>query len=115
MPTKVPIGQDWGNRARQNPPECTTLPPVAHALNTGILTDGLRAIDLDIDDKEIASRCRGIIVGRFGEAPIRMRRNSSRCLILYRAAVGEPPKVVLAGTDGKIEVTRQRSAVRCLW
>jgi hypothetical protein len=101
---KAPIGNDWPNRARQNPPECTTLPPVSHAQNTGILCDGLRAIDIDIDDRECASRCCGIIVGRFGEAPVRIRSNSSRCLILYRAAVGEPPKVVLAGTHGKIEV-----------
>lgn len=104
MAGKAPLGKDWPNRARQNPPECVTLPPVKHAMNTGVLCDGLRAFDLDIDDKEIASRCRSIIIGRFGEAPIRMRQNSSRCLILYRAAVGEPPKVVIAGTLGKIEV-----------
>lgn len=101
---KAPIGRDWGKRARQNPPEAVTMPPVGHALNTGILCDGLRAIDIDIDDPEIASRCRGLVVGRFGEAPIRMRRNSSRCLILYRAASGEPPKLVLSGEFGKIEV-----------
>jgi hypothetical protein len=77
---------------------------VPHALNTGVLCDGLRAIDIDVDDPEIASRCRSLVVQRFGEAPIRMRRNSPRCLVLYRAATGTPPKIVLAGRLGKIEV-----------
>lgn len=101
---KRPIGQDWAERARQDPPPAVAFRPVPHALNTGILCDGLRAIDLDIDDKEIAARCRAIVMQRFGEAPIRMRRNSSRCLILYRALEGEPRKLVLAGELGKVEV-----------
>lgn len=101
---KAPIGKNWGDLARQDPPDCITRPPVAHALNTGILTDGLRAIDIDVDDPEIAARCRSLVVQAFGEAPIRMRRNSSRCLILYRAATGAPSKVVVAGTRGKVEV-----------
>lgn len=104
MAGKAPLGKNWGNRARQDPPDCLKYPPVAHALNTGILTDGLRAIDIDIDDPEIATRCRSLVVQRFGEAPIRMRRNSPRCLILYRAATGTPPKCSLPGKHGKIEV-----------
>lgn len=104
MAGKAPLGKDWGNRARQDPPECLRFPPVKHALNTGILCDGLRAIDIDVDNTEIATRCRSFVVQRFGEAPIRMRKNSPRCLILYRAAHGAPDKVVLAGTEGKIEV-----------
>lgn len=96
---KAPLGRDWGNRARQDPPECLRFAPVPHALNTGILTDGLRAFDLDIDDPEIAARCRSLVVQRFGEAPIRMRRNSCRCLILYRAATGTPSKVVITGAE----------------
>lgn len=101
---KQPIGKDWAEKARHDPPPAVAFNPVPHALNTGILCDGLRAIDLDIDDKEIAARCRAIVMQRFGEAPIRMRRNSSRCLILYRAATGEPRKLVLAGELGKVEV-----------
>ncbi len=100
---KQPIGNDWVEKARQDPPPAVVFTPVAHALNTGILCNGLRAIDIDIDDKEVATRCRSLVVQRFGEAPIRMRRNSARCLILYRAAVGEPRKLVLKGEFGKIE------------
>src|SRR5690242_2456950 len=47
---KVPLGRDWPERARQNPPECLRYGPVPHALNTGVLSDGLRLIDEDIDD-----------------------------------------------------------------
>ena len=101
---KRPLGNNWSNIARENPPGCLNFPPVPHALNSGILCDGLRAIDIDVDDPEIASRCRSLVVQRFGEAPIRMRRNSPRCLVLYRAATGTPSKVVLAGRLGKIEV-----------
>jgi hypothetical protein len=101
---KAPIGKEWGNKARLDPPESIKFDPVSHALNTGILCDGLRAIDLDIDDKELAAQCRSIVVDRFGEAPIRCRQNSPRCLILYRAAEGQPKKVTLAGTRGKVEV-----------
>lgn len=101
---KAPIGRDWGNKARQDPPDCLRYPPVPHALNTGILTDGLRAIDIDVDDAEIAARCRSIVAQQLGEAPIRMRRNSPRCLMLYRAATGTPSKIVVAGDAGKVEV-----------
>ena len=101
---KVPTGRDWTLRARQDPPECTTFAPVPHALNTGVLADGLRAIDLDIDIPDLAARCRAIVVDRLGEAPIRTRRDSPRCLILYRSADGEPPKLTIAGRLGKIEV-----------
>lgn len=100
---KRPIGNAWGERARQNPPECIRFAPVPHATNTGILCDGLRAIDIDIDDPTLAKRCRAIIVHRHGEAPIRIRANSPRCLILYRAAEGIPDKLTLAGDLGKIE------------
>ena len=99
--SKIPIGKDWPDRARQNPPECTVFTPVPHALNTGILCDGLRAIDLDIDDKELEGACRSIILDRFGEAPIRTRCNSPRCTILYRAAVGEPPYTSITGESHK--------------
>lgn len=98
-PGKQPLGKAWEIDARKDPPFCANSPAVPHALNTGILCDGLRAIDIDIDDAELAVRCRGIVVGRFGEAPIRMRRNSPRCLILYRAAVGEPSTLTLAGAS----------------
>lgn len=96
---KAPLGKDWGAHARQNPPAAINLPPVPHALNTGILCDGLRAIDLDIDDPAIAARCKAVALSMFGETCVRVRRNSPRCLLVYRASTGEPPKVVITGAN----------------
>ena len=103
-PGKQPLGKAWQVDARHDPPFCATSPAVAHALNTGLLADGLRAIDIDVDDPTVAARCRAATVQWLGEAPIRSRRNSPRCLILYRAATGAPSKLVLSGKLGKIEV-----------
>ena len=50
------------------------MPAVAHAANTGILCDGLRVIDVDIDDPELAGSVRSLIVATFGDVPIRYRR-----------------------------------------
>ena len=101
---KRPKGEGWQLRARLNPPEAVEAPAEPDALNTGILTDGLRAVDLDVDDPLIVARLRALAFAIFGEAPVRTRDNSPRCLILYSAAEGEPPKRVLPGATGKIEV-----------
>ena len=103
-PGKQPLGKAWQMDARRDPPFCATSPAVAHAMNSGILCDGLRPIDFDIDDQDIARQCCSIATDMFGEAPIRMRKGSPRCLMLYRAAAGEPSKIVLSGRLGKIEV-----------
>ena len=101
---KRPKGDDWQLRARRNPPEAVDAPAEPDALNTGILCDGLRALDLDVDDPAVVSHLRALAFNTLGEAPIRTRDNSPRCLILYAAAEGEPSKRTLAGTVGKVEV-----------
>jgi hypothetical protein len=101
---KAPLGREWQIRARQDPPESVRFDAVAHALNTGILCDGLRAIDIDVDDQTVARRCRAVVLLRCGDTVIRVRHNSPRCLLLYRASEGEPEKIVLAGKFGKVEV-----------
>jgi hypothetical protein len=101
---KHPYGPGWQNLARQNPPHDAHNTPVADATNTGILCDGLRAIDFDIDDPAIANDCLQIALEIFPGALCRWRANSPRKLLLLRAAEGEPPKITLAGTRGKIEL-----------
>ncbi len=101
---KRPLGNAWQEEARRDPPFCTVNPSVPHASNTGILCDGLRAIDVDIDNLDIAGRVKALVIERFGEAPLRYRPNSGRVLIVYRAADGEPVKRSITGTAGKIEV-----------
>jgi hypothetical protein len=101
---KAPRGADWGDKARLDPPLAAVSEPAADALNTGILCDGLRAIDIDIDNPTIAHSIRAKALDMFGEAPMRHRSNSARTLLLYRAAVGAPVKRAIAGTFGKVEV-----------
>lgn len=102
-PGKAPIGRDWVGRARRDPPEAVSTYSTA-ALNTGVLCDGLRAIDIDIEDANAVGRIRALAFAQLGETIFRYRENSSRCLLLYRAAEGEPPKRVLTGEQGKVEV-----------
>jgi Protein of unknown function (DUF3987)/Primase C terminal 2 (PriCT-2)/Bifunctional DNA primase/polymerase, N-terminal len=98
-PGKQPLGDKWQIDARRTPPFCATSPAVRHALNTGILADGLRPIDLDIDDPEKARRCRALAISTLGDAPTRTRQGSPRSLMLYRAADGEPIKRTLTGSS----------------
>jgi P4 family phage/plasmid primase-like protien len=98
-PGKQPLGKGWQDAARMDPPFCAASPAVRHALNTGILGDGQRAIDLDIDDPEKASQCRAEALAILGPAPMRTREGSSRCLLSYRAAEGQPSKITLTGSS----------------
>jgi hypothetical protein len=103
-PGKAPRGEDWTDRNRSNPPRDAEEAPHPDALNTGILCDGLRAIDIDIDNPTIAHSVRSQALSRFGECPMRTRPGSARCLLLYRAAEGQPPKRSVSGTFGKVEI-----------
>jgi hypothetical protein len=103
-PGKRPVGKGWQLDARRDPPLWATEPAQPNAVNTGVLADALRAIDLDINDAARATNCTGTAFAVLGQAPIRYRRNSPRRLILYRAAEGEPPKRSITGKLGKIEV-----------
>jgi putative DNA primase/helicase len=64
----------------------------------------LRAVDVDIDCPELADKVRDTAKSILGKAPIRYRSDSSRHLMLYRAEVGEPKKVSISGSLGKVEV-----------
>jgi len=103
-PGKQPAGTGWQNAARANPPACSRLPVSPGATNTGILCDGLRPLDIDIDDPAAADEIERIACDLFGSCPVRFRTNSGKRTLLYRASEGEPSKRVLAGTAGKIEV-----------
>jgi hypothetical protein len=94
---KRPVAPNWQ--------ESTGLPRFeASATNTGILTVGLRAIDVDVDDPEKAALVSDSVLRHFGEAPLRTRTNSSRFSVLYRAAEGEPRKRIIKLACGEIEV-----------
>lgn len=101
---KVPAGMAWPARARLTPPACVGEAVDGAFLNTGVLCDGLQAVDLDLDLPGVADQVAAIARSILGETLCRTRQNSSRCLLLYRAAVGSPGKRSLIGTQGKIEV-----------
>jgi hypothetical protein len=101
---KRPFGIDWTGRARRNPPEAANVPPFDDALNTGILCDGLQAVDIDIDDHAKASEVEQLAKQLLGLAPVRKRADSARVLLPYRAAHGEPGKRKIEGAYGKVEV-----------
>lgn len=101
---KAPMGDRWGDEARADPPGAVRNAAHPAALNTGVLADGLRAIDIDIDNPTIAASVKAKALDMFGEAPMRYRQNSPRVLLLYRAAEGSPGKRSVAGNFGKVEV-----------
>jgi len=102
---KAPWGNAWTDRARQNPPGCLSEPYSTDSSNTGILCDGLRAIDLDLEDAECVEKVISLAESILGAFPtLRYRSNSARCLIPYRAQDGSPHKVSISSSTGKIEI-----------
>ena len=58
-PGKQPASDGWQEHARMDPPPCCRIElgdADAECLNTGLLGDGLRAVDLDCDDADLAAR-----------------------------------------------------------
>ncbi|MDE1162302.1 MAG: AAA family ATPase [Acidobacteriaceae bacterium] len=101
---KRPMGMGWVARARQPVPEAANQWPNAQALSTGILCDGLVVVDIDADDPTIAASILTLARQHLGLAPRRTRANSARCLLLYRAAEGEPRKQTINSDMGKVEI-----------
>lgn len=106
-PGKRPVGHGWQERARRDPPEAVTLAPNAKALNTGILCDRLRAVDVDCESPVIVAAICAAAERRLGVPLTRTRANSPRVLLLYRAAAASgpmPAKRSLQGAHGAVEV-----------
>jgi hypothetical protein len=106
LPTrgKAPRSPGWLNSARADPPAAVVSAPVSSELNTGVVADGLRAIDLDIEDFGAASRVHAVAEDMLGPAPCRYRANSCRRLLVYNALEGAPRKLALQGELGSVEV-----------
>ena len=101
---KRPWGEAWTERARRDPPDAAVAEVNPSHVNTGILCDGLRVIDIDIDDGSLAEYARMVVEARLGDTIARVRSNSGRCALVYRAADGAPAKRSISGTHGKVEV-----------
>ncbi|GGK55716.1 DUF927 domain-containing protein [Salinarimonas ramus] len=96
---KRPIDKAWQDGAKQTPPRAVLQPVAGNALNTGILCNGLRPIDIDIDDPQLADRIQSMAEQRFGRAPLKFRSNSAKRTLLYKAALGEPSKKSRTGAS----------------
>jgi predicted P-loop ATPase len=101
---KHPVAKDWIARARRN--EFAQYDVDREAPGTGILCDGLRAIDFDIDDHDAAQEATALAANMFGPPGVlRSRDGSVRELWLYRATYGEPRKRTTGKRNrGMIEV-----------
>lgn len=87
-PGKQPEGDGWADAARKG----QTPPLSAKSMNTGVLCDGLRVIDIDVDDDDAARDVAELAREMIGDAPERCRGNSARRTLVYRAAEGQPRK-----------------------
>jgi hypothetical protein len=99
--SKAPLAADWQHGET---PELL-LSVRENALNTGLLLGGLRCVDCDVDDPQLALEIvrearRHLPPG----ALIRRRAGSPRLSMFYRTATGQPSKRAIEGTQGKIEI-----------
>jgi hypothetical protein len=100
---KAPVHKNWPGLARRTPPWAAVVPAQQRFANTGVLADGLRLIDVDLELPAVADAVEALAFRHLGPAPTRRRRNSARFAMLYAAATGCPGKRTLAGTRGSIE------------
>jgi Bifunctional DNA primase/polymerase, N-terminal len=99
--SKQPLGKQW----QHGETEDRLLAVEEHALNTGILTAGLRCIDVDVDNPDVVREIVAAASRHFPtRALVRRRSNSRRLAVIYSAADGQPGKQSIAGAHGKIEV-----------
>jgi len=91
---KAPYGTAWQIAARRDPPAAvTTYNP--DATNTGIMCDGLRCIDIDVDEPDRAREILEAARMTCGQGSlVRYRNNSPRMLLVYRAAVDAPKRAI---------------------
>ena len=100
-PGKQPLERDWVAKARTG--QMPVLTP--RAPNSGVLCDGLQLVDLDVDDENAVQQLQALASKVLGDgAPIRIRSNSPRIQLFYRAESGEPKKQKITGTKGGVEV-----------
>ena len=99
--SKAPVAVGW----TEGESEQGLLNVTAEAANTGLVLTGLRAVDVDVDDADIAplielNAARYLPPG----AIVRLRDGSPRMALIYRAAEGQPRKRRIFGTNGAVEV-----------
>jgi hypothetical protein len=103
--SKKPFGENWLELAMNDPPWAVNAPVNEVALSTGIVCAGLRAIDIDIDDKEMADEIEKVAFEVFGETIVRFRSGSPRRLFLYKTRDADLRKRIIEFEIGhKVEI-----------
>src|SRR5690349_2707859 len=86
---KAPLGFGWQEEARQPIPDCCSRDADLCAMSTGIACEGLRVVDVDVDDQATADAAQAIAEAVLGVTPsIRSREGTGRRALIYRAAEG---------------------------
>ena len=97
---ETPAERDW----RRGHTEAQLVHVTAISSNTGVLCDGLRVFDLDIDDPEVSAAVNAILVPFLPAGGlVRQRQGSPRIATILRAE-GCPRKLIVAGECGKVEI-----------
>jgi hypothetical protein len=95
-------GNSWPERARSLTSEAVaTHYPDGEALNTGVLADGLIPIDVDTENSELAEWIVNLAQLELGQAPIRYRSNSPKCLMLYSCTQESIRSLNVVDANGK--------------
>ena len=106
--SKQPAGKDWPERALDN--ECLRFGAVPHSMNDGLLANGRRFFDIDVDAAALVARIEAVIRRICGgNPPTRFRADSPRKALMYRAFEGSPPTLSITGNLGKLQVLGHRT------
>src|SRR5262249_36487411 len=105
---KRPVGKDWAERARKDPPHATEARVRSDALSTGILGDEAPGIDIDVRDPTLVDALAYKAEQIFGTTPLKRVGQPPKLLLVYRAAqpfakIQTPTFILPNGTEGKVE------------
>src|SRR5262249_39799351 len=99
--SKLPLVKQWPHGEAED----QLLAVDKDALSTGLLTAGLRCVDIDVDDFDTAQLIVTAVCRHLPPGALRRRRsNTCRFALIYRAADGQPGKQFREGLHGKVEV-----------
>jgi hypothetical protein len=106
---KAPQQSDWRQRALRDPPDAVTASVSSLALNTGILSDAIHAVDADILTPELAESIVHRIGHMLGPTQLIREGRAPKKLLVYRAEHPLAKKSTLVlylpdGTKRQVEV-----------
>ena len=98
---KRPYREGYIEGAKKDPPDAVVEPVYAFCASTAILCQGLRAIDIDVDDPGLCESIQKAALEIFGPCPIRYREDSPRRLFLYKNTSCDASKKLISFENGQ--------------